>query len=108
VLLHFVPGHIIFTDGKKSPGYYETTRTSEASSQYATFYTQIRIQPGIDVIGIMGKDGNPYVEVQESSNTNIILGKGLGEGTETIRSTITNGVIHEIDKVLDFAALDTK
>ncbi|HPJ78145.1 MAG TPA: fasciclin domain-containing protein [Prolixibacteraceae bacterium] len=108
VLLHFVPGHIIFTDGKKSPGYYETTRTSEASSQYATFYTQIMIQPGIDVIRIMGKDGNPFVEVQESSRTNLILGKGLGEGTETIKSTISNGVIHEIDKVLDFAALDTK
>lgn len=108
VLLHFVPGHFIFTDGKKSSGYYETTRTSEASSQYATFYTQLKLEPGIDIIKIMGKDGTPFVEVQESSKTNLILGKGLGEGTEAIVGTISNGVIHEIDKVLDFAALDTK
>lgn len=108
VLIHFIPGHIIFTDGKKSAGYYETARTSEASSQYATFYTQLKLDPGIDIIKIMGKDGTPFVEVQESSKTNLILGKGVGEGTEAIVGTISNGVIHEIDKVLDFAALDTK
>lgn len=108
VLLHFVPGQIIFTDGKKSAGYYETARTSEASSQYATFYTRLKLEPGIDIIRIMGKDGSPFVEVQESPKTNLILGKGVGLGTEAIVGTISNGVIHEIDKVLDFAALDTK
>ena len=96
VLLHFVPGHFIFTDGKKSSGYYETTRTSEASSQYATFYTQLKLEPGIDIIKIMGKDGTPFVEVQESSKSNPIPGKGLGKGTDAIIRLITRGRIPSI------------
>jgi uncharacterized surface protein with fasciclin (FAS1) repeats len=108
VLLHFIPGHIIFTDGKKPPGYYETARVSEASSQYATYYTQVKITPGADVIRIMAKDGSTFTEIQESPRANIILARNLGTGTEAIKNIITNGVIHEIDKVLNFSNLDTK
>lgn len=108
VLLHFLPGQIIFTDGKKPSGYYETARVSEASSQFATFYTQMNIKPETDVIRIMAKDGSTYAEVHESPLTNIVLGRNLGTGTETIRNIISNGVIHEINKVLDFNQLDTK
>jgi uncharacterized surface protein with fasciclin (FAS1) repeats len=108
VLLHFIPGQIIFTDGKKPSGYYETARVSEASSQYATFYTRINIAPGTDEIRIMAKDGSTYVQIQESPSANIILARNLGTGTETIKNIITNGVIHEIDKVLKFSDLDTK
>jgi uncharacterized surface protein with fasciclin (FAS1) repeats len=108
VLLHFIPGHIIFTDGKKPAGYYETARVSEASSQYATYYTQVKITPGTDVIRIMAKDGSTFTEIQESPRANIILARNLGTGTEAIKNIITNGVIHEIDKVLNFSNLDTK
>jgi uncharacterized surface protein with fasciclin (FAS1) repeats len=108
VLLHFVPGHILFTDGNKPAGYYETARISEASSQFATFYTSMNIKTGIDVLRIMAKDGSVYAEAHESPVTNIILGRTLGTGTETIRNILSNGVIHEINKVLDFNQLDTK
>jgi uncharacterized surface protein with fasciclin (FAS1) repeats len=108
VLLHFVPGHIIFTDGKKPSGYYETSRISEESSQYATYYTKINIKPETDVIKIMAKDGSAYVQVAESPTANIILARNIGTGTETIKNIITNGVIHEIDRVLKFNELDTK
>lgn len=108
VLLHFVPGQIIFTDGKKPSGYYETSRISEASSQFATFYTQMNIKPEPDVIRIMAKDGSTFTEVHESPLTNIILGRTLGTGNETIRNILSNGVIHEIDRVLNFSELDTK
>jgi uncharacterized surface protein with fasciclin (FAS1) repeats len=108
VLIHFIPGQIIFTDGKKPAGYYETARISEASSQYATYYTQVKITPGADVIRIMAKDGSTFTEIQESPRANIILARNLGTGTETIKNIITNGVIHEIDKVLNFSNLDTK
>jgi uncharacterized surface protein with fasciclin (FAS1) repeats len=108
VLIHFIPGQIIFTDGKKPSGYYETARISEASSQYATYYTRINISPGTDVIRIMAKDGSVFTEIQESPRANIILARNLGTGNETIKNIITNGVIHEIDKVLKFSDLDTK
>jgi uncharacterized surface protein with fasciclin (FAS1) repeats len=108
VLLHFVPGHIIFTDGKQPSGYYETSRISEESSQYATYYTKINIKPETDVIKILAKDGSTYVQVVESPTANIILARNIGTGTETIKNIITNGVIHEIDRVLKFNELDTK
>jgi uncharacterized surface protein with fasciclin (FAS1) repeats len=108
VLLHFIPGHIIFTDGKKPSGYYETARISEESSQYATYYTKINIKPEADVIKILAKDGSSYVQVVESPTSNIILARNIGTGTETIKNIITNGVIHEIDRVLKFNELDTK
>jgi len=108
VLLHFVPGQIIFTDGNKPAGYYETARISEASSQFATFYTQMNIRPEVDVIRIMAKDGSTFTEVHESPVTNIILGRTLGTGNETIKNILSNGVIHEINRVLDFNQLDTR
>jgi hypothetical protein len=61
-----------------------------------------------DLIRIMAKDGTSYTEIQESPIANFILAKNLGTGTETIKNIMTNGVIHEIDKVLKFSDLDTK
>lgn len=108
VMMHFVTGHIMFTDGKKPAGYYVTARVDESSSQFATFQTQLRIVPGTDVIRIMGKDGSTYLEVPESPLTNTILARVVGTGTEVIRNTISYGVIHEINKVLNYSELDTK
>jgi hypothetical protein len=108
VMMHFVTGQVIFTDGKKPAGYYVTARVDAASSQFSTFQTQLRIVPGTDVIRIMAKDGSVYTEVQESPTANFILARTVGTGTETIRNTLSFGVIHEINKVLNFNELDTK
>lgn len=108
VMMHFVPGQIIFTDGKKPSGYYGTSRISESSSQYSSIYTQIRIRPGVDVIEFIDKNGGVYATVNESNRTNIIVSRNIGTGTETIKSLLAYGVIHELDKPLIYNDLDTK
>ncbi|GAP69818.1 protein containing fasciclin domain [Bacteroidales bacterium 6E] len=108
VMMHFVPGHIIFTDGKKAAGYYGTSRISETSSQYSSTFTQIRIRPGIDVIEFIDKNGDVFATVNESARSNIIVSRNIGVGTETIKNILAYGVIHELDKPLLFNQLDTK
>jgi uncharacterized surface protein with fasciclin (FAS1) repeats len=109
LLLHFVQGDMIFTDGKKANSYYETTRIDEKSTSYTTVYTSIYIKPGIDFIEIPKKDGSSYVEFEEADNTtNILTGVTRGTGQEVFPILYNNGVIHEIDKVLKVEELDTK
>lgn len=107
LMLHFVQGDLIFTDGKKAPGYYETTRIDEESTQFTIINTQINIEPGIDVIRIRGKSGDVYVEVVESEYSNLLTAINLGEGQEVFPVLINNAVIHQIDKVLKVEELDT-
>ena len=64
LMLHFVQGALIFTDGSKPAGYYETARVDEASTPFSTVYTQIYIDPGIDEISIQAKDGSDYVHLR--------------------------------------------
>ncbi len=107
--LHFVQGKMIFTDASSNPGYYETTRIDEKSTEYTKFYTKIYINPGVDVIGIPKKNGENYVEVVEADDvTNIITAVNLGTGQEVFPVMFNNAVIHEIDKVLKIEELDTK
>lgn len=108
LLFHFVQGDMIFTDGKKQKGYYETARIDEKSTQYTTVFTSIYIRPGLDVIEIQGKNGNNYVAVAEADNTtNILTGVTRGTGQEVFPLLYNNGVIHAIDKVLKVEELDT-
>ncbi len=107
LMLHFVQGALIFTDGSKPAGYYETARVDEASTPFSTVYTQIYIDPGIDEIGIQAKDGSDYVHFEESQGTNILVGVNLSEGQSVYPNIYNNGVIHEIDKVLKVEELDT-
>jgi len=108
LFLHFVQGDLIFTDGNKSPGYYETVRVDEKSTTYTTVYTKIYIYPDYDVIGFPDKAGVDYCTINESANTNILTGRTVGEGDdETFANVVNNAVIHELDKVLLFEALDT-
>jgi uncharacterized surface protein with fasciclin (FAS1) repeats len=106
--LHFVQGDLIFTDGNKPSGYYETTRIDEKSTPYLTVFSQIYIEPDYDVINIRGKSGGAYLSVNESSSTNALAGRNLGTGTEIFPNVVTNIVIHECDKVLLFEELDTR
>jgi uncharacterized surface protein with fasciclin (FAS1) repeats len=107
LMLHFVKGDLIFTDGNKAPGYYKTTRVDEQSTQYSKVNTQIYIETGIDVIRILNKTGEIYSEVPESENNNILTAINKGEGEEVLRVLQNNAVIHRIDRVLMLDELDT-
>lgn len=109
VMMHFVQGDLIFTDGSKQSGYYETARIDESSTSFTPVNTKIRIETGIDQITIPYKDGSLGVVVYESPKSNIITGKSLGTVTgEAFANSMTNGVIHEIKKPLLFDQVDTK
>jgi uncharacterized surface protein with fasciclin (FAS1) repeats len=112
LLLHFVQGQMIFTDGRRSAGYYETARIDEKSTNYTTIYTSIYIQPGIDFITIPDKAGSVYTQVVENgTTTNLITGvqPTPPAGTQPVFPVMyNNGVIHVVDKVLDYKVLNTK
>jgi len=103
LMLHFIQGEIIFTDGTKDAGYYESLRVSKASTEFTTVYTQVYIDPLTDLIRIPGADDTPYLDVEESEVSNQMVGVIADNPGETMPSfpvTTTNGVIHQIDKVL--------
>ena len=108
LMMHFVQGDLIFTDGNKPAGYYETARIDEKSTAYTTIFTKIYINPGIDVIEVPDKTGGNYLTIPESDKTNMISGRRLGDGSEAFPNIISNAIIHEIDKVLLFEELDTE
>ncbi len=109
LLFHFVQGDMIFTDGKKQQAYYETARIDERSTQYTTVFTSMYIKPGLDMIQIPRKDGSSYVEFEEADETtNILTGVTGGTGQEVFPIMYNNGVIHEIDKVLNVEELDIR
>jgi uncharacterized surface protein with fasciclin (FAS1) repeats len=105
---HFIQGDLIFTDGSKPPGYYETARLDERSTTYTKIFSRIYIDPGIDIISVPGKQGGDYLSLEESESTNIMTGRDAGESTEIFRNLLINGVIHEIDRVLVFDEVDTQ
>lgn len=108
LLFHFIQGDLIFTDGNKAAGYYETIRRDEKSSPFSTVYTQLYIEPGIDVIRFKNRDGSLFTEINESANTNRLTGVNIGSGQEVFPSIYNNGVLHQIDRVLIAGELDTQ
>ena len=108
LLLHFVQGELIFTDGNKNAGYFETARPDEKSTPFSTTYSRLYVEPGIDVIRFKDKNGAVYANINESGVTNLLTGINLGTGTEVFPNLFNNAVIHGIDKVLIFEELDTK
>jgi uncharacterized surface protein with fasciclin (FAS1) repeats len=109
LMMHFVTGSLIFTDGHKNPGYYETTRVDEKSTQYTKIFTKLYIDLKPDAIQFPRKNGTNYLSVNESGVTNQMMGRILNQSsTATFPTIVTNGVIHEIDKVLLFNVLDTE
>jgi uncharacterized surface protein with fasciclin (FAS1) repeats len=100
---HFIQGEMIFTDGVKASGYYETVREDEESTDFLTQYTSIYIEPGIDLIHIKAKSGTDnYLTVEESESTNLLAGRDLSEGggTPVIPNITNTAVIHAVDKVI--------
>lgn len=107
VLMHFVKGDLIFTDGNKNPGYYLTERIDEKSTSFLKVNTKIYINPGTDMISIPDKEGGTYISFPESSTTNLIVSQNFGAIALPFMDTKTSGVIHQISKVLDFNELNT-
>ena len=105
---HFIQGDLIFTDGHRLPGYYETARLDERSTTFTKVFSRIYVDPGIDQIIVPGKGGEEYVRVEESETTNILTGRDAGEGTEIFRNLLITGVVHEIDRVLVYDEVDTQ
>jgi uncharacterized surface protein with fasciclin (FAS1) repeats len=108
LMMHFIQGTLMFTDGQEAPGYYETTRIDEKSTEYTKVYTKVYMETVIDAIKFLDKTGATYLRVSESSLTNKTAARTLSEGDETYPTIVTNGVIHEIDKVFDFSEMDTE
>ncbi|MEX0987940.1 MAG: fasciclin domain-containing protein [Bacteroidales bacterium] len=106
ILSHFIRKQLVFTDGNALPGYYETVRPDESSSEFGTVYTKIYIQPGYDEILFPDKLGGTYATVTESDSTNYLAGRLLGSGQATYPMMVNNAVIHKIDKALIIGELD--
>jgi hypothetical protein len=91
---------MIFTDGKKAPGLYETARIDESSGEFSAKYSKISIIPGVDYIDILDSSGNLYYRVnEEDGKTNHLGITKTGDGT-AYWDFITTSVVHEIDTVL--------
>lgn len=109
VMMHFVQGDMIFTDGNKQNAYYETARIDESSTIYVINNSSIRIIPGIDKITIPSKNGSPAIVINESNKSNILTAINLSTtGLEAFATVVNNGVIHEIKTVLRFENVDNK
>ncbi len=109
LLLHFVRGKIIFTDGSAAPGYYDTERVDESSTPFTTINTQIYIEPGYDIIKLRRGNGIEDVEITESETSNRLAGvRSVETARAAFPSMYNNAVIHEIDQVLKVEELDTK
>ena len=104
LLLHFVQGEIIFTDGNKPAKLRETMRVDEKSTEFTTYYTKLDIVPDIDKIRIKDKNGLDYAEVNESEMTNILINTQVdlenSNVEEVYPNIVTTAVIHEVNKVL--------
>lgn len=109
LMLHFVRGQIIFTDGSTAPGYYNTERVDERSTPFTPINTQIYIEPGYDIIKLRRVNGIEDIEILDSETSNRLAGvRDAGSIQAAYPSMFNNAVIHEIDQVLKVEELDTK
>ncbi|MCF8226838.1 MAG: fasciclin domain-containing protein [Bacteroidales bacterium] len=108
ILAHFIRKQFIFTDGNATPGYYETMRPDESSTELNPVNTNIYIEPNIDEIDFPSGSGGMFTAVPLSDSTNILAGQTLSQGAVTIPVLINNAVIHKLDKALVVSELDTK
>ena len=107
-MMHFVQGSLVFTDGNQPSGYYLTTRVDDTSTPYTTVFTRLYINTSPDEIDIPDKLGGTYLTINESSKTNMITGRSLTTATTAFPMIVSNGVIHEISKVLLYKQVQTK
>jgi uncharacterized surface protein with fasciclin (FAS1) repeats len=99
---HFIRDELIFTDGHKPPGLYETLRIDESSNEFSVVYSTMNINPGVDYIDILDAKGNLYYKVVEKEGkTNVMTVTGTGnKNDKSFWNFITTGVVHKIDTVI--------
>jgi len=108
IMIHFVQGNMMFTDGRLPAAYYETACLLPAIGNNPPKNAKIYIEPGADLIQVRGSDGSPYLSVNESTSTNMITVRNLGTGQEPFRNMMSTGVVHEINRALLLESLDVK
>lgn len=107
--LHFIQDETIFTDGKLVAGYYKTACELPVAGSARTENAEIFIEPGVDQIVVKDKNGNNFIKLEESVNTNIITSRNLNVNVETNYPNImSTGVIHQIDKAFQLNMIDVK
>lgn len=98
---HFVKGNMIFTDGSSADGGYSTLLEDESSTSYIKKYSQLKMNCKPDLLEILDKNGNVYLEIPESEGkTNLMITYDPNKESDSNWDYITTGIIHEIDKVL--------
>lgn len=97
---HFVRDHLIFTDGKKPAGYYETMRKEESLNDFTVEYAALNLVPGTDYIEILNEEGDLYYRIEEAGNKTNRMGISYTGETDDYWEFITTSVVHEIDTVL--------
>ena len=101
--LHFVKGHLLFTDGKKPSGTYETMQVDEErSTGFNTYFTTLNINTGYDEIQILDSNGDVAVQIDENPDkTNFMAGRDIDKGSTSRYDFVTNCIIHVIDQVIE-------
>jgi hypothetical protein len=113
---HLIRGHMIFTDGKKSSGNYETLALSDKSTLYNVVYEKLNLNLQPDHIGISNEGGTPLAslnfpdisinpdEVTLSifrSDYNKMASYIIDVRESSPYNYVTIGSVHNIDKVLE-------
>lgn len=107
--LHFISDEMIFTDGRKTDGYYKTNCQLNVSGTSRTYNAEIYIEPGIDQIVIKNKNGGIYTTITESEANNRITARNLNVNVETnFPNTMSTSVVHKVDKAFLLSELDIK
>jgi uncharacterized surface protein with fasciclin (FAS1) repeats len=97
---HFVPDHLIFTDGKKPSGEYLTSRPDDSSGGGSGQFATINLETGVDYINILNDQGELYYRIDEASNITNRMGISYTGELDSYWEFITTAVVHQVDTVL--------
>lgn len=96
--LHFVRNELIFTDGRKPDGLYNTL--SRNSSGSGNSYYQLNLSPGIDDIKILKGNGELYYSLEEAPGVSNIICTRVNESPSGEVSYQTEAIVHNIDTIM--------
>jgi len=96
--LHFIRNDLIFTDGRKPDGLYNTISKQKSGS--STQYYQLNLLPGTDELNILKGNGELYYKIEETPGVSNTICTKLKESPSNDVSYLTEAVVHKIDTVL--------
>lgn len=96
--LHFVRNDLIFTDGRKPQGFYNTLSRNNPGS--GNPYFQLNLSPGIDEIEILNIDGELHYRIEETPGVSNIICTRLNDTPSNEVSYQTEAIVHNIDTIL--------